>query len=209
MADERGTAELPVVARRCYHQNLVTAGQFDGVEQYVDTEVVRGAHGREAFERQAQIDHSGTGGDDIRQRVGQVGGCGRRDVDPGDGTYDEGTARADTGFLGSGGPGGERRDDERPMARGSAGDRGGDRGADEPDGPARQIRVAGVDGSVDHTDHDIGASSGACRESRQTDRFQGAGQSHVGLTRTGWDFVSFPSQSMQDSTAMVVPKSSQ
>ncbi|GAA4312909.1 hypothetical protein GCM10023086_33640 [Streptomyces venetus] len=85
----------------------MTAGQFDGVEQQADTVVGREVRDREAFERQTQVDHPGTGGDDIRQRVGQVGGGGGRDIDPGDGTYDEGTARTDTG-RGGGGPGRER-----------------------------------------------------------------------------------------------------
>jgi hypothetical protein len=86
---------------------------------------------------------------------------------------------------------------------------GGDRGADEPYGLERQIRVAGVDGSVDHTDHDIGASGGACREGGQMGRVQDAGQGHVGLILLGCDLVSFPSQSTQISTSMVAPKSSQ
>ncbi|GAA4312900.1 hypothetical protein GCM10023086_33630 [Streptomyces venetus] len=56
------------------------------------------------------------------------------------------------------------------MARRSARVPCGDRGADEPYGLERQIRVAGVDGSVDHTDHDIGVSGGACGEGGQRSR---------------------------------------
>ncbi len=81
--------------------------------------------------------------------------------------------------------------------------------AGEPYALERQVRVAGVDGSVDHTDHDVGVSGGACREGGQVGCVRAVGQSHVGLILTGCDFVSFPSQSTQTSTAMVVPKSSQ